>query len=221
MKSKQAYLGLIAVMVGAAIILSACGAAAPAEPTTDPNVVFTQVAETVMVSMTQTSEAMPPTATPEPTATIAPTVPVVPTVDVSAQATTQAAAAVPTAALYPTATVQLYGDAAQFNSSKPMDGHVFEQGEEFTFIVCFTNVGDTTWDSTFYLQYTDGNRLWSDASKFYIDDGKTIENGEKWCFYLPSVAPWSPGSYITYWFFKDGDGNKVKNGEVYFAYKVQ
>jgi hypothetical protein len=26
---------------------------------------------------------------------------------------------------------------------------------------------------------------------------------------------------MTYWFFKNGDGVKVTNGEVYFAYKVQ
>ena len=43
----------------AVILLSACSGGANAEPTQDPNVVFTQVAETVMVSMTQTAEAVP------------------------------------------------------------------------------------------------------------------------------------------------------------------
>ena len=56
----------------AVILLSACSGGANAEPTQDPNVVFTQVAETVMVSMTQTAVAQP-TATPEPTALPAPT----------------------------------------------------------------------------------------------------------------------------------------------------
>ena len=41
LKSK---LKMAAVVMLTAVILSACGAAAPAEPTQDPNAIFTQVA---------------------------------------------------------------------------------------------------------------------------------------------------------------------------------
>lgn len=215
MKNKmKKSLGLVAFFAVAAMLLSACGAATPAEPTTDPNVIFTQVAETVMVSMTQTSEAMPPTATPEPTATIAPTQPPVPTVDLSQ--VTQAAT-IATVPLGPTATVQLFGDGAKFNTQSPADGKVFSTGEEFTYHVCLGNIGSTDWDTSFYLHYVDGNRLWSNTSKFYVGD--IVEPGEKWCFDLPSVAPYNPGSYVTYWYMRDGDGNNFF--EVYFSYKVE
>mgnify|MGYP000976695525 FL=1 len=123
-------MSLFALLACATLLLSACGAAAPAEPTADPNAIFTQVAETVMVSMTQTAEAMPPTPTPEPTATMAPTLPPVPTVDLQA---TQVVA--PTIPVGPTATVQRFGDSAQYNTQTPVDGKVFKKGEQFQFVV--------------------------------------------------------------------------------------
>lgn len=204
--------GVVAVLASAALILSACGFGAPAEPTQDPNAVFTQVAETVMVSMTQTSQAMPPTATPAPTATTAPTLPPVPTIDV--QATQNAAPALPVG---PTATIQKYGDSARYNTQTPGDGKVFKKGEEFQFIVCFGNDGATTWNSKYYLEWVSGFRLWSDTKYFYV--GEEVEPGGKWCFYSPAVAPHSPGSYTTRWYMKNPDGEFMH--EVYFTYSVE
>jgi len=204
-------LGLIAALTTAALILGSCGLAKPAEPTTDPNVIFTQVAETVMVSMTQTSQAMPPTATPEPTATTAPT-------PEPTQPPLETQPAVPTVALGPTATVQLYGDAAKWNTQSPLDGKVFKASEEFVFHVCMGNVGSTNWTTSYYLHYIDGANVCYN-SKTYV--GELIEPGDKWCFDLNCKAPGTGGAYTTYWFMKDEDGNKVTNGEVYFTYKVE
>ena len=132
-------LKILAAVCLFAVLLSACGAAAPAEPTTDPNVIFTQVAETVMVSMTQTSEAMPPTPEPQPTATAAPTDDTIPTSDPNA---TQAA---PTSQVIgPTATIPRVGDSAQYNTQTPADGKGFQARCDFQFIVCFGNNGTTT-----------------------------------------------------------------------------
>lgn len=221
-KKMQKSLGLVAVLAAAAMILSACGAAAPAEPTVDPNVIFTQVAETVMVSMTQTSEAIPPTATPEPSATPEPTQPPMPTDDLTmstADATgqQQPQAGVPTISMGPTATVQLYGDVAKWNTQSPLDGKVFSTNKEFNFHVCMGNVGSTNWTTKYYMHYVDGYNL-CDNSKTYV--GETVEPGEKWCFDLNCTAPSSSGPYTTYWFLKNGDGKKVTNGEIYFTYKV-
>lgn len=208
-KSMKKTLGLIAVLTTAALMLSACGAAAPAEPTTDPNVIFTQVAETVMVSMTQTSQAMPPTSTPEPTATTAPTPTFFPT---------EPAAPLPTVAMGPTPTVQMYGDAAKWNTQSPVDGKVFKADEAFTFHVCMGNVGSTYWTTAYYLGYIDGQKpCW----KTKTNVGKSVAPGGKWCFDLECKAPSAGGVYTTYWFLKNGDGTKVTNGEVYFTYKVQ
>jgi hypothetical protein len=211
-KSMQKTLGLIAILTTAAMILTACGAAAPAEPTTDPNVIFTQVAETVMVSMTQTFQAMPPTSTPEATATTAPTPTIAPTLPAEQQAPA------PTIPVGPTATVQLYGDAARWNTQSPVDGKVFTPNQDFTFHVCMANVGSTSWTTSYYLGYIDGPKVCFN-SKTYV--GKVVEPGGKWCFDLSCQAPGTSGPYTTYWFLKNAAGTKVTNGEVYFTYKVQ
>ena len=198
-----------ALLVLATVIISACGAAAPAEPTQDPNAIFTQVAETVMVSMTQTSEAIPPTPMPEPTA--APTLPPAPT------AALPVPEAVPTQPIGPTPTIPRIGDSAQYNTQTPADGKVFKPGEYFQFIVCFGNNGTTEWDTTYYLEWVSGQRIWNDTKYFYV--GETVEPGGKWCFYTPAVSPQEPGSYMTRWYFKNGDDQFMQ--EVYFNYKVE
>ena len=212
MNPKSRIFAWAAVMSVLALTLSACGLAAPAEPTQDPNMVFTQVAETVMVSMTQTAEAMPPTPTPEPTATPQPTPTTAPTID-PATIPTQG----PAAPAAPTATIQRFGDSAQFNTQSPIDGKVFKTGEEFAFHVCLGNNGSTEWNTKYYLEFVSGNRLWSNTKYFYV--GNIVKPGGKWCFDLPSVAPYSPGSYITRWYFKNPDGQFIQ--EVYFSYKVE
>ena len=204
-------LKIATMFVLAGVILSACGAAAPAEPTQDPNAIFTQVAETVMVSMTQTTEAMPPTPMPEPTATIAPTLETAPTESV---ATLPPA---PTLPIGPTATIQRFGDHAKYNTQTPADGKVFTPGESFQFIVCIGNDGSSEWDTTYYLEWMSGYRLWNDTKYFYVED--PIEPGGKWCFYTPAIAPVDPGPYTTRWYFKNGNGDFML--EVYFNYNVQ
>ena len=194
----------------AAILFSACSGGANAEPTQDPNIVFTQVAETVMVSMTQTAEAQP-SATLEPTATLMPTLPPTATVDPNQPtATTQVQQS------YPTATTQYFGDAAKWNTQSPRDGSVLTKSQNFAFHVCLTNTGSTDWTTKYYLQYVSGQQLWWDATKFNIGD--TIETGEKWCFDLPSVAPDKSGEYTTRWYLKNNTNESFF--EVYFHFFV-
>ena len=209
MKSKQKIFGLTALLAVAAMFLSACGAAAPTEPTTDPNMIFTQVAETVMVSMTQTAQAMPPTSTPAPTNTPEPTLTPAPVFTPTTETT------IPVG---PTATVIIYGDAAKWNTQSPMDGKVFKANEEFVFHVCMGNVGTTDWTTKYYLVYTDGFNLCY-KNKVYVGD--TVKPAGKWCFDLSCKAPATAGTYTTYWFLKNADAAKVLNGEVYFTYKVE
>lgn len=217
-KTMLKTLSLVAVMIVAALMLGACGAAAPAEPTVDPNVIFTQVAETVMVSMTQTAEAMPPTVTPEPTATTAPTPTMEPTADGTQDQTQQQPQTAPTISMGPTATVQLYGDVARWQTQSPLDGKIFKIGEEYNFHVCMLNVGSTDWNTSFSLRYIDGYKTcWNNK----VNVGDNVEPGDKWCFDLGCTAPYSAGSYTTYWYMYDDDGNKVLNSEVYFTYKAE
>ncbi len=213
MMKKNRIFAWAAMLSVLALVLSACGLAAPKEPTQDPNMVFTQVAETVMVSMTQTAEAMPPTSTPEPTTPPEPTATMMPTIDPSTIPTQPASPS----SFVPTATIQRFGDSAKWNTQSPVDGKVFKEGQEFTFHVCFGNNGSTDWDTKYYLEWVSGKRLWSNTKYFYVGD--VVEPGGTWCFDLPSVAPYNPGSYITRWYFKNPDGKFLQ--EVYFAYKVE
>jgi len=217
MMKLKSKLKMTTFVVLTAVILSACGAAAPEEPTQDPNAIFTQVAETVMVSMTQTSEAMPPTLVPptlmpELTATTAPTLPAAPPDAVSTQP------AGPSSPIGPTATIpRVVGDSAKFNTQTPADGHVFTPDERFQFIACFGNDGTTQWNETYYLEWMSGYRLWEAEKSFYITE--VIEPGGKWCFYTQARAPHDPGSYTTRWFMRNGSGQKMI--EVYFNYSVR
>jgi hypothetical protein len=202
---------MAAVVMLAAVIFSACGAAAPAEPTQDPNAIFTQVAETVMVSMTQTSEAMPPTLVPELLATTTPTLAVTPTETIATQPLG------PTLPAGPTATIPRVGDSAKWNTQTPADGAVLEPNEDFQFIVCLGNNGTSEWDNTYYLEWVSGYQLWTNQTQFYV--GEIIEPGGKWCFYTPAIAPPDPGSYTTRWYMRMGGGDFMH--EVYFNYRVE
>lgn len=196
------------------VFLSACSGGANAEPTQDPNVVFTQVAETVMVSMTQTAEAVPPTATPEPTATQMPTL--IPTATVDPSLVTPVATTIVIQPSIPTATSQRFGDAAKWNTQSPVDGTVLEKGQNFAFHVCLGNVGSTDWSTKYYLQYISGQQLWLDTTTFHLGD--TVKPGGKWCFDLPSIAPSKAGEYTTRWYLKNATGDSFF--EVYFHYYV-
>ncbi|HEY60490.1 MAG TPA: hypothetical protein G4N92_07405 [Anaerolineae bacterium] len=204
----------LAAVMAFTFILSACTGGAAAEPTQDPDMVFTQVAETVMVSMTQTAEAAPPTPTSEPTATQLPAMPPTATVDPNQPTATL----LPTQPFGPTPTTQLYGDVAKYNTQSPMDGKVFLPSEIFEFHICLGNIGSTDWTTEYYLEYIDGQKLWGDTSKFLV--GETVEPNGKWCFDLPSIAPDQAGDYITRWWFKNKNDEKIYGGEVYFHYFV-
>ena len=204
---KTAWFSIIAFSI---LFLSACGVIGPDEPTQDPNLVFTQVAETVMVSMTQTADAMPPTPMPEPTAIVAPTQ----QMEAPTPFPTQALVPQP---LGPTPTIQRFGDAAKYNTQDPKDNTTFKASEDFAFHVCLGNIGSTDWDKDYYLEYVSGYKLWENKTKFKITD--TVKPSGTWCFDLPSVAPPSPGSYITRWYFKNPKGEALL--EVYFNYKVK
>lgn len=208
MNKKLTKRAALAALIVVATALAACAPSAPAVPTTDPNMIFTQVAQTVVVSMTQTAQAMPPTATPQPTATQAPIA--TPTVDIN----------VPTAAPIvvqpsgPTATVQYWGDAARLSSQSPLDGKTFKVGERINLTLCLVNIGSTNWTSKYYLGWAAGPNVWPAQTIWKVGD--TVKPGGKWCYEIPVVFPGSPGDYVTRWYFKNEKNEKLL--EVYFHY---
>ena len=210
MNKKLSTYAALSVLFLFATVFAACTPGAPAEPTTDPNVIFTQVAQTVMVSMTQTAEAMPPTATPEPTATPAPTA--TPFVETNLPTSTPLAAQ----PAGPTATIQYWGDAAKLANQTPLDGKSFKVNEQIVLSLCLLNVGSTNWTSKYYLEYFAGYNVWPSQTRWYVGD--TTKPQTKWCYEIPVVFPAKPGDYITRWYFKNDKGDKIL--ELYFHYLI-
>ncbi len=193
------------------LLLAACSGGAPATPTTDPNALFTQVAETVMVSINQTAAAMP-TNTPAPTNTPVPTPIPFPTQDPNAIPTS--APAVPG---YPTATVQRYGNAAQWYGQSPADGLTYAPYQKVSFHGCMRNIGDTIWNTSYYLKFVGGPNLWGGTVTWQV--GSAVQPGGVWCWdFIPGTMPASKGPYTT-WFWFYSDKNQYM-GDVYFKYTI-
>lgn len=204
------------IIFASAMLLAACSGGAPATPTTDPNMILTQVAETVMASITQTVAAMP-TNTPAPTDTPVPTPIPLPTQDLSM---------LPTEALInypsiPTATSQHYGNWAAWFGQSPSDGQTFSPNQVITFHGCMRNIGDTTWNSSYYLMYVSGPNLFGSTKTWRV--GGAIKPGKSWCWDLNATMPGNKGSYITRFFFYSDQNQKMfgpTGGEVYFPFNV-
>ena len=193
------------------MLLAACSGGAPATPTTDPNMLFTQVAQTVMVSITQTAAAMP-TNTLVPTNTPIPTPIQFPTQDMNAITTTPQV--VPG---YPTPTVQRYGDAAQWYGQSPADGLTYAPYQQFNFHGCMRNIGTTIWNTSYYLKFISGPNLWGGTVTWPA--GGAVKPGGVWCWdFNPGTMPASKGPYKTILYFYT-DRNQFMQ-EAYFSYVV-
>lgn len=211
---------LASSMVAVVFLIAACG---PAQPKEDPNLVYTQAAETVSAQLALTMAAVPPaTETPEPTVT--PEVPtptatvlVVPTFTPLAVQSTNVAAA-------PTATQIVFGggDKAMFAYSSPADGATFSPGQVFQLAIGLQNTGSTTWSQDYKLVYAGGTQISATTSLSHDPAGgdkTTIPPGEKAEFIMVATAPMDKGEYKTTWFFKSPAGAFIY--EVYFVYKVE
>jgi hypothetical protein len=191
-----------------ALLLVSCAGGAPATPTTDPNTILTQVAQTVMVSFTQTAEAMP-TDTPTP---ISPTlIPELPT-----EMPVEQSSVTPIMPSLPTSTVQRYGDHAWWAAQVPADGTQAKAGSYGYFHGCLINNGTTTWTSDYDLVFASGWNVWPSQTTWPIGD--QILPGKKWCFDMNVVYPGDVGEYMTRWYFKNPDHAVIL--EVYYHFYV-
>jgi prepilin-type processing-associated H-X9-DG protein len=197
------------------LLLSACGAGAPATPTTDPGAVYTMAAATVQAQLTQAAAAnptaVPPTNTPEPSPTTPPTVE--PTVAVAQQPTLAfagGATALPTLAsginpyMAPTQSQPAgfkVGDVAEFQYNLPADGTVFYPGNAISAEVGFKNIGSVTWTTDYKLVFMGGDQF---SGVTVVPMTKAVAPGEKAIFNLAFKAPGEPNTvnkkdYRSYW----------------------
>jgi hypothetical protein len=229
-------IAIIGIILG--MMLSACGAAAPATPTTDPGAVYTMAAATVQSQLTQAAAAnptaVPPTVTPEPKPTDKPTEE--PTQAIAQQPTlpfaSGAATALPTVInglnpyLAPTSAQPAgfqAGDVAQWQYNIPADNAAFYPGTPFQMEVGIKNVGSVTWTTNYTLKYIDGQQMSGVTS---IPLKTAVKPGEKAIFITDLHAPGEPNStskpyYKTLWELTTQNGIPVTSGRVYIQIIVK
>jgi hypothetical protein len=234
MKKKMQITGVIAITsIVLSLVITACGAAAPATPTTDPGAVYTMAAATVQAQLTQAAlanpTAVPATNTPEPSPTTPPQPTAEPTQPVAQQPTLPFAPAAGTTALptvannlnpglIPTRAVAAaegfqVGDFAQFQYSIPADGSILAPGERFQLETGFKNVGSVTWTTEYALVWIGGDQF-SGVTRVPLK--AAVKPGDKAIFNVDQSAPGTPGKkYTSYWALVTQTGARVANGEMY------
>lgn len=176
--------------------LAACSNA-NATPTTSPEMVYTQAAETVAAGLTQTAAFLPTaTSTPtvRPTNTPKPTLAASPTSDPFTTPVTIS-----------TATKSVGPDRAEWVGQSPGDGTVFAAGEDFTLVWSVKNTGTSTWTTEYQLRFYLGDpSLRFEASDIKLP--KEVKPNETIDLSLWMEAPHESGDYTTIWVLSSNEG---------------
>jgi len=198
---------ILAAVIGSSL-LGAC-AKGNATPTTSPEMVYTQAAETVAAGLTQTAVLLPTaTATPtlKPTNTPEPTQAATATLSVSVTPLTQKS---PTGLPSP--------DKGEWVAQTPGDGTILTAGQDFTLTWTIKNAGTTTWTTDYLLRYYLGDqtlRMGAVDQKF----SKAVKPTESIDFTLNMKAPAANGDYTTIWVMTNKEGTNFY--PLTFSFKV-
>ncbi len=220
---KIKHMGALAGLILVLSFLAGCGAGQNATPTTDPKVIYTQVAEqaaqtaaaqqtniakltpqaTSTPQPTDMPEASPTVGTPNPTSAGTQTTP-------GAQSTTNPNAAgtpggtSPTTVVLPTNTKPAASlpDKMLYVSQSPADGSVFKPGDTFTMTWKIQNVGTTTWSDNYRVRLYGGERF--GVADFNL--GSTIAPEATVNITAQMTAPSSTGAYNSIWVPTNLDG---------------
>ncbi len=215
-------------------LLSACipGQKTPeqsSEPTTDMNLLRTEVAQTIVAQVTYEAaltKAAEPSQTPivetamigevqeEPTATE--TLPVV-----TYTATEVIPSLTPTRTVqvnYPTWTPTYYIDQAELSSQTPNDGAYIRAGSDFDIVFTIKNTGTRAWNTKFYLKFVSGvsgqTQNGTPVTLMYIPSGVAV--GSTVTLVIDMVAPSSPGTYSSNWALYNDDGTVILSPNLVF-----
>ncbi|MCE1253555.1 MAG: hypothetical protein LWX83_08410 [Anaerolineae bacterium] len=216
--------------------LSACNAA-PAEPTIDPNMIFTAAAQTVQAQLTVAAALNPTaTATPEPTQTSMPTVaPTLALTPATNPVSSDPAAAttplvIPTqslalATLAPSATAAAAVDSSLIDRGEivdqdPDDGETLGNDVDFDMTWTIKNTGTTTWtpgtgncEGGYYLAFGGGDRIGSGFANWYcIRD--TVAPGGTAQFVVDMKTSGTDGKYNSIWCLMNGQKKCIRMMDV-------
>lgn len=207
MLSKKFWSAMLLILT-ASLLLTACSAFAPAEPTPDLAVLQQDTRKTVVAEITADAQAnptavftLPPTYTPYPTYTA-----VVPPTET------------PTPG--PTATEKISGNQAKFlyASTYPESKREYESNEKFNIAFGFENIGDTTWDPSYALVFVGGDQF---TGTTVIPLGRYVEPGQKCEFNMGAFGSEDLRVHTTYWSLVSGAGVPVPGGSAYFSYTAK
>ena len=192
---------MVIILVG----LAACGGATP---TTDPNLVHTQIWQTVQAAQTLTGLAVSPTST----ATDTPEISVTPRLTNTPLITDTLLPGAATASPFviSTATVAVTKsstcDNAQFVSETYTDGSVISPGAVFVKTWTYKNLGPCTWNQDYKLIYGyagDGTNWNTTPATFFPS---LVVPGDKVDLSVTLTAPSTPGNYIAYFRLQNDNG---------------
>ncbi len=197
-QNKFKLAGVVFVLSG--LILTACGSGTPPTPTTDPNLIITQVAQTIEANLALTASAQPTqTFTPEPTQTPAATVtPAITALPAGTQG-------IPTVAFptVPGGGTGLSPDAMAFSADVTIpDNTQISPSTEFTKTWRMKNTGTTTWNSNYQLVYWDGVPITEIEKVLPVKQVKLsgeIKPGAEGEVSVKMVAPSKNGTYKIWW----------------------
>jgi hypothetical protein len=189
---KTSWLLMALLLLG----LTACGGNATAVPTTDPNLVYTQIWQTVEAAQTETALVMPPTEMPTSTLEPSPTLEMTNTPLITD--TSQPGAPTNTPFSLPTAvtTQQTSCDNATFIADVTIpDGTVVKDDTGFVKTWSVKNTGPCTWDQDYKLVFGWGGvgTNWNTAAAVYFTE--VVLPGESLEISISLLAPDKPGNY--------------------------
>jgi hypothetical protein len=176
------------------LLLSACGGGqASAEPTVDPEAIFTQTA--MAASPTPAETATPTTTQSSSNATPIGEVTFTPMPTISALQTPTSSGPVGA----------ICDDSAFVDDITIPDGTKLEPGEQFQKIWRIRNTGVCTWDGNYELAFAFGD--WMQGQNFIITRTQDfVAPGQVGDLGVWLVAPTEPGQYVGHWRMKNDIG---------------
>ena len=177
------------------LTLAACGGGASPSPTADPNLVYTQIWQTVEAGQTQTVLAVPPTlaVTSTPEATLTPKITNTPLISETPLPGTPSATPLINT---PQSTAQQACDNASFGGDITYtDGSEVPAGQTFVKTWSIKNLGPCTWDQDYRLIFGWGGTGTNWNTVKPVQFSKVVLPGETFEVSVTLTAPTTAGDY--------------------------
>jgi hypothetical protein len=190
------------VIILAALLAGACGAATTIEPTPDVSVARTSAAQTVIAELTLTAAAFTPTVEAEPTETLTVTPAATATVGTQVVVVTNASGVPVEVSATPVLCDSLTFDSATVDINIP-DGSQMTAGQEFVKTWKVRNNGSCVWGADYgliYAGYSDRMSGQPEPLATVVQIGQEVEVS------VSFKAPAKAGEYVSAWQMANNKG---------------